>query len=147
MGAKRGIVAVALVAVALAGMGCGGDDEESAGDTQETTTAAPDPARAPAPTQGPAGAVLRGSVGPGFEIDLTTDDGASVSTLAPGTYRLEVEDLSTIHNFRMGGPGVNVATAVGEEGSESFEVELEPGTYQFLCDPHASSMSGSFEVG
>jgi plastocyanin len=35
---------------------------------------------------------------------------------------------------------------VGEEGNESFEVTLEPGEYTFLCDPHASTMRGTFTV-
>jgi len=135
MRARHTIAAVALAVVALAAAGCGGDDEESAG-TQDTTTTEP----------APAGTALQGSVGPGFEISLVTVDGTSVSSLSPGSYELEVEDLSGIHNFHLTGPGVDVSTSVGEEGSESFQVDLEVGLYTFLCDPHASQMNGSFEV-
>jgi plastocyanin len=39
-----------------------------------------------------------------------------------------------------------VSTDVAAEGTESFTVELEAGTYTFVCDPHASTMNGSFEV-
>ena len=36
---------------------------------------------------------------------------------------------------------------MGEEGEETFELELEAGEYEFVCDPHASQMNGSFTVG
>ena len=39
-----------------------------------------------------------------------------------------------------------MSTEVGESGTETFQVELEPGAYSFVCDPHASSMNGSLEV-
>ena len=136
MDKARTLGAVALVTVALAAVGCGGDDEESAGDTQETTTTAPVPS----------GATLEGSVGPGFEISLVTADGAPASSVSPGSYELVVEDLSGIHNFRLTGPGVDVSTSVGGEGTERFQVELEPGSYSFVCDPHAGSMNGTLEV-
>jgi Copper binding proteins, plastocyanin/azurin family len=134
MSRTRKLAALALVGLALAAAGCGGDDEEGA-DTEETTTEPVAP-----------GTALQGSVGPGFDISLETADGGSVSTVAPGSYELEVEDLSDIHNFHLSGPGVDVATDVGEEGTQSFQVELEAGTYEFVCDPHAGQMSGSFEV-
>jgi len=40
-----------------------------------------------------------------------------------------------------------VTTDVAEEGTESFTVELEAGTYSFVCDPHAGQMNGTIEVG
>jgi plastocyanin len=131
----RFVLVIALAAVALVGAGCGGDDDET-GDTtvtetttEETTTETTD-----------AGSALSGTVGPGFEIS-----GPS-GPVAPGSYELTVEDLSSAHNFHLTGPGVDVATTVSGEGTETFTVELEPGTYEFVCDPHASSMNGSFEV-
>jgi plastocyanin len=39
-----------------------------------------------------------------------------------------------------------VQTDVAGEGEESFDVTLEAGEYTFVCDPHASSMKGSFTV-
>ena len=134
MKATRRFAALALVAVALVAAGCGGDDEEGAGDTVETTTA-------------PAGdgSALQGSVGPGFDISFEAD-GGSVSTLTAGSYELEVDDLSTAHNFHLTGPGVDVSTGVAEEGTQSFEVDLQPGSYTFVCDPHAGQMQGEFEV-
>lgn len=130
------LAAVALVAVAVLAAGCGGDDEESA-DTGEATTL---------PAEIPVGTTLRGSVGPGFEISLATEDGAPVTSLAPGSYELEVEDLSDFHNFHLTGPGVDVSTGVAEEDSQSFQLDLEAGSYTFLCDPHATTLTGSFEV-
>ena len=87
-----------------------------------------------------------GSVGPGFEISLSTDDGQPVETLTAGSYTVEVDDQSDIHNFHLTGTGVDVTTDVGGMGVESFDVTVEAGTYTFVCDPHAGSMNGSFEV-
>jgi plastocyanin len=126
----------ALLALTLSASSCGGGDEASSGDTGTTTTG---PAT-------PAGTALKGTVGPGFDISLTTADGQPLGTLAPGTTQLDVEDLASAHNFHLTGPGVDVKTDVGEQGTSNFQVELQAGTYSFVCDPHASSMNGTFEV-
>lgn len=136
-----------LAAAALVVAGCGGGGGE-AGGTEETTTTQTTAAET---TTGMAGGKLIGTVGsPGspddFVITLTTEDGAAVTTLAPGTYTLEVDDPSTIHNFHLSGPGVDVATDVGGTGTESFTITLEAGSYHFQCDPHASTMKGDFAV-
>ena len=126
----------ALVALTLSASGCGGGDESS-GDTGTTTTV----------PSTPAGTALKGTVGPGFDISLTTADGQPLGTLSPGTTELDVEDLASIHNFHLTGPGdVDVKTDVGEEGTSNFQVELQAGTYTFVCDPHASTLNGTFEV-
>jgi plastocyanin len=119
--------------------GCGGDDEESATDTEtatETETSG----------SGEAGGTLLASVGPGFEISLTTEDGENVTTLAPGSYTIEVNDQSDAHNFHLTGAGVDETTEVSEVGEVTWDVTLDAGSYEFVCDPHASSMNGSFEV-
>jgi plastocyanin len=119
---------------------CGGDDEEGAGTETETTATDTE-------TSGvEAGSTLLASVGPGFDISLTTEDGEDVTTVAPGTYTIEVDDQSDAHNFHLSGTGVDVATEVSEVGEVTWDVDLEDGTYEFVCDPHASSMNGSFEV-
>jgi plastocyanin len=59
---------------------------------------------------------------------------------------LSVDDQSDIHNFHLTGEGVDVTTDVSGTGTETFDVDLTSGTYTFVCDPHASTMSGSFEV-
>jgi Copper binding proteins, plastocyanin/azurin family len=141
-------LAVGLVVAALAVpvAGCGDDaDEATPGTTTtettpETTTGATtettDAGGAP-----PVGGILAGTVGPGFDISVETN-----GTIPAGSYELAVEDLSSAHNFHLTGPGVDVTTSVSGEGTESFTVELVPGTYEFVCDPHASSMNGSLAV-
>jgi plastocyanin len=134
---RRTAMAVGLVVAALALAGCGGDDDDSAATDTETTAtgAAPEP-----------GATLTASVGPGFEISLTSQDGQPVETLAAGSYTLRTDDQADIHNFHLTGEGVDVDTGVGETGTDTFEITVSAGTYDFVCDPHAGSMNGSFEV-
>ena len=133
-------VVVGLAVVALAVAGCGGDDEDAAGTTETETT---ETATATTPADG---STLSASVGPGFEISLTGADGADVETLTPGAYTIEVDDQSDIHNFHLSGGSVDESTDVSGTGTETWELTLTEGAYSFVCDPHAGSMSGSFEV-
>ena len=135
---NRTVIAFGLVVAAFALAGCGGDDDDAAAtDTDTTTTTATVPET---------GAVLNASVGPGFEISLTTEDGEPVETLAAGSYTLLTDDQSDIHNFHLTGDGVDVDTGVSESGTDSFDITVTEGTYTFVCDPHAGSMSGDFDV-
>lgn len=93
------------------------------------------------------GTTLRGSVGPGFTIVLADEGGRTVTTLAPGTYTIIVEDRAAIHNFHLSGPGVDMATGVPFVGTVTWTVTFSNGTYTYVCDPHASEMNGSFTVG
>jgi hypothetical protein len=148
MGGMRFVLVAALAAVALVGAGCGGDDDGEAGDTtvtettttDETTTDTTTTTGTTTETTEPA-TELTGSVGPGFDISGPT------GPVAPGSYQLRVDDLSSAHNFHLSGPNVEVSTDVSAEGTETFSVQLAAGTYTFVCDPHASQMNGSFEVG
>jgi plastocyanin len=88
---------------------------------------------------------LTGTVGPGFTIGLRYA-GKPVHHLAPGRYRITLVDRSPIHDFRLRGPGVNVATGVEFVGKRTFVVKLRRGTYRYVCDPHADLMHGSFVV-
>jgi plastocyanin len=81
-----------------------------------------------------------GTVGPGFTISM-----AKKPTKA-GKITLVVADKSSSHNFHLVGPGVNVKTSVGAKGTKTFTVTLKEGKYTFVCDPHASSMRGSFTI-
>jgi Copper binding proteins, plastocyanin/azurin family len=135
----RFVLVAALAAVALVGAGCGGDDDEAGDTTLTETTETTTDTTTETPTE-PGESELSGTVGPGFEIS------GPPSTVAPGSYELRVDDLSSAHNFHLTGPGVDVSTDVAAEGTETFSVELQPGTYEFVCDPHATSMNGSFEV-
>jgi hypothetical protein len=90
---------------------------------------------------GAATPTIRGSVGPEDTIRL------AVKPKKGGVYKLTVRDAADDHNFRLRGPGVNVATSVGGTGTKTFRVKLQPGkTYSFVCDPHADEMRGSFRV-
>jgi plastocyanin len=129
------VIGLAVVALALAG--CGGDDEEAGGTTDTETTTE---------TTTASDSTLTASVGPGFEISLTGADGADITSLSAGTYTIEVDDQSDIHNFHLTGTGVDESTEVSEVGTATWEVTFEAGTYEFVCDPHASTMNGSFDV-
>ena len=83
---------------------------------------------------------FRGTVGPGFTITM-----AKKPTKA-GKIKLVVADKASIHNFHLSGPGVNVKTGVSATGTKTFTITLKKGTYRFVCDPHATSMKGSFKV-
>ena len=136
MNRRHFTLAILLLVLGLALAGCGGDDNESSDTTAATTEAS-------TTGGGGGGTTLNGSVGPGFEISLDDTDG-----ITAGDYTLVVNDQSTAHNFHLTGPGgVDVSTEVSEEGEKSFDVTLVAGEYRFQCDPHASSMNGSFTVG
>jgi plastocyanin len=89
---------------------------------------------------------LTGEVGPGFTIEVNKA-GKDVKTLKAGTYRIKVEDKSSIHNFHLIGPGVNKKTGVGFTGDTTWTIKLKPGRYTYQCDPHASAgMKDHFRV-
>jgi plastocyanin len=133
---RHSTLAILLLVLGLALAGCGGDDDdggEAAATTEASATAG----------GGGGGTTPNGSVGPGFEISLDGTDG-----ITAGDYTIVVNDQSSAHNFHLTGPGgVDVSTSVSEEGEKSFDVTLVAGEYKFQCDPHASSMNGSFTVG
>ena len=138
------VAALTLVLVASA---CGGGSSSAGGET--TTTAATSTTEAMTTTEGgpSTSAELDGEVGPGFEIEVK-QHGEDAESVKAGTYTLKVEDKSDIHNFHLIGPGVDQeVTSVPFEGEKTVTVTLEPGTYTYQCDPHASQgMKGTFEV-
>jgi hypothetical protein len=83
---------------------------------------------------------LSGSVGPEFSISM------SASSVPAGDYTITISDRSNIHNFHLSGPGVNKSTSISGMGTTSWSVTLQPGTYNFQCDAHASTMNGSLTV-
>jgi hypothetical protein len=135
MTGTRIALVVGLVVAALAVAGCAGDDEGAATDTQTTTE-----------TTSSAPTVLKGKVGPGFEIRMTTEGGQPLKSVPSGSYIIEVDDLSEAHNFHLSGPGIDEKTVVEATGTTRWAVDLQNGTYTFVCDPHKSSMNGSFKV-
>jgi plastocyanin len=88
---------------------------------------------------------LVGQVGPGFSIEVKMG-GKDVKTLKAGTYTIKVEDKASIHDFHLKGPGVNKATSVSGTGEQTWRIRLTKGRYTYQCDPHSSSMHGSFTV-
>src|SRR5450759_3159179 len=89
---------------------------------------------------------LGGKVGPGFTITLT-QNGKAVKTLKAGTYKINVNDKSSIHNFHLFGPGVNKKTGVASTGTIAWKVRLKKGKYTYRCDIHfMSGMIGHFKV-
>jgi len=127
-----GVGGMALIGVVIAG--CGG------------SSSSPKAASTPGPVQQPASLV--GVVGhnDAFSISLTDPSGQAISNLKAGTYSLTIKDESTIHNFHLSGDGVDKLTSVGSTSTSTFSVTFKPGTYTFVCDPHASSMHGKFTV-
>ena len=89
---------------------------------------------------------LKGEVGPGFSIDVEKG-GKDLKTIKAGTYKIKVEDKSSIHNFHLFGPGLNKKTSVPFKGETTWTIKLKPGKYTYQCDPHAASgMKGTFKV-
>ena len=148
MSGTRLAVVTGLAVAALALTGCGGSNNEAAS-TETTTT---ETTTTETTTGEATGTKLIGTVGSegdanAYVITLTTEDGSTVTTLTPGSYTLEIKDLATIHNFHLTGPGnVDVTSGISETEDEDYPVVLEAGTYEFVCDPHSSSLNGSFEV-
>jgi plastocyanin len=81
-------------------------------------------------------------------ITLRTEAGATVRDVTAGTYLIEVRDHSTMHNFHLTGPGVDESTSVSFVGTTTWTVTLQDRqTYRYVCDPHATTMRGSFTTG
>ena len=101
---------------------------------------------APGSAQGGAQATkLTATVGPGFTISLKMG-GKTVRNLKRGTYTIVVTDKADDHNFHLKGPGVNKDSGVDAMGKKTWKVTLKRGSYTYVCDPHATSMRGTFRV-
>jgi plastocyanin len=94
---------------------------------------------------GAAKPTLQGLVADPVTISLTVG-GKKVSSLRPGKYTIVVKDQASDHDFHLTGPGVNRSTTVDGRGTWTWKVTLKPGTYTYVCDPHAAFMKGSFTV-
>jgi plastocyanin len=88
---------------------------------------------------------LTGTVGPGFTITLKKGS-TKVTKLKAGKYTFVIRDKSNIHNFHLKGPVSKMFTSVTFTGTKTVTLRLKPGKYTYVCDPHASSMRGSFRV-
>ena len=90
-------------------------------------------------------AKLSGTVGPGETIVLKKGS-ARVSTLKRGRYTFVISDRSSEHNFRLRGPVSRMITSISQTGTKKVTLNLKPGRYTYVCDPHAGDMIGSFRV-
>lgn len=142
-----------LAAFALAGCGSSGSASSSAPPMTTATvkaavhaphtTTTTVKAAVPLPKIG----ALKATVGPGFTISLTqANSHKPVTTLKAGRYLIVVRDLSNIHDFHLTGPGIDKSTSVSGKGTSVWKLNLKPGNYSYVCDPHASIMKGSFTV-
>ena len=99
--------------------------------------------------------VLVGTVGPGFTITLT-QNGKKVTSLKAGAYTFRISDKASIHDFHLTGPSgfsrvgrpatKKDSDAVGWTGTVSFQIALKKGAYSYFCDPHRTTLKGSFKV-
>ena len=94
--------------------------------------------------------VLKGTVGPGFTITLT-QSGKKVKSLKAGKYTFKISDKASIHNFVLekekGTPKFEKdLTDVSETGTKTYTINLTKGSWKYYCQPHESSMSGTFTV-
>jgi plastocyanin len=91
-------------------------------------------------------ATLTGESGPGYSIEVKKA-GKDLKTIKAGTYKIKVEDKSSIHNFHLFGPGLSKKTTVPFTGETTWTIKLKPGKYTYQCDIHASQgMKGTFKV-
>jgi hypothetical protein len=97
-------------------------------------------------TAGTTATRLTATVGPNFTISLKKGT-TRVTRIPRGTYTIVVRDRSSLHNFHLRGPGsINKRTGVAFVGTRTWTVRLRAGRYTYVCDPHATTMRGTFRV-
>jgi hypothetical protein len=90
-------------------------------------------------------ATYYGTVGPGATITLKNAAGVTVTRIRAGTHTFVIRDRSAAHNFHLVKPGTDRRTGVSFRGRRTWSVRIRRGIiYRYRCDPHASSMRGSF---
>lgn len=89
---------------------------------------------------------LVGTVDNTATIALEHENGTLVTTLAPGSYELEITDSTAFHNFHLTGPGVDQMTTVPGQEAPTWSLTLAEGSYDYVCDAHQVSMMGHFTV-
>jgi plastocyanin len=100
------------------------------------------------PTVALAQTKLIGTVADPASISLRHENGTAVTDIPAGTYTIEVRDESIMHNFHLSGPGVDQRTDVETTGTVTWTVTLQDkARYTFVCDPHNTTMRGSFTTG
>jgi len=95
---------------------------------------------------GPAAARIIGVVGPGSTIILKNGAGQRITQLHRGQRTFRIRDRSSFHNFHLAGPGVDKKTGVAFTGRRRWSLTLKTGNYDYRCDRHPFTMTGSFRV-
>ena len=108
MRGTRLVLGIGLVVAALALAGCGGDDDDSTATDTDTVTETTDTTE----TTGEAGGDVDRHRRTWIHDHADGRGGRSVSTLPAGSYTIEVDDQSDMHNFHLTGPGVEETTDV-----------------------------------
>jgi hypothetical protein len=85
------------------------------------------------------------TVGPDARIGAFYSDGRKLTNLPPGTYSVQVHDLSANHNLHLTGPGIDEKTAVGDIEHPVWQLTFKVGTYRLKCDVHPT-ITASFTV-
>jgi hypothetical protein len=99
----------------------------------------------PPPPPPPAQPDLIFTVGPDARIQTFYADGRKVTNLPPGTYNIQVHDLSANHNLHLTGPGVDEKTSVEDIEHPVWRLTFRAGTYHLKCDVHPT-VKASFTV-
>jgi plastocyanin len=129
------LLGIALVALALAVAGCGGDDDED-------EEAAPPP-----PPAATGGTRLENPADAGGELAFEEDELEAPA----GEITLVMENPSSLeHNIAVKGDGIDEkGPVVGEGETSEVTVTLEPGEYEFYCSVpghEAGGMEGTLTV-
>jgi plastocyanin len=135
------LLGLALLMLALAVAGCGGDDDN--GDDEAAPPAPPPPAA----TGGAGGTTLENPADPGGDLAFQKD-----SLTAPaGEVTLVMENPATVeHNIAVKGDGIDEkGEVVGQGETSEVSVTLEAGEYEFYCSVpghEAAGMEGTLTV-
>ena len=87
---------------------------------------------------------LSGKVGPGKTISLKRGS-AMVKSLAAGTYKVTVRDVTAKDNFHLLGPGVSKKTAVRGKRTVTWTLRFRAGKYTYRSDAH-KTLKRTFRV-
>ena len=129
------LLGLALIGLALAVAGCGGDDDED----EETSP--------PPPAAATGGTTLENPADAGGELAFEKDE----LTAPAGDITLVMENPSSLeHNIAVKGDGIDEkGPVVGEGETSEVSVTLEPGEYEFYCSVpghEAGGMEGTLTV-
>jgi len=85
------------------------------------------------------------TVGPDAHIATYYADGRKLTNLPPGTYNVQVHDLSANHDLHLTGPGIDEKTSVADIEHPVWRLTFRAGTYHLKCDIHPA-IKASFTV-